>query len=80
MYRTQTIATTLSFPELTGQPHQHVRGPRLKCVHCDRPLECIEQSRRSGTWLGSLLCLYCRREYFYAFQWGQLIEKESGGR
>lgn len=81
MYRAHRIATAPTFPELTaGQPHQHLRGPRLDCAHCDHPLECVDQSRRSGTWLGSLLCPFCRREYFYAYQWGQLTEKESGGR
>jgi hypothetical protein len=57
------------------QTHPQLWGPRLDCANCDHPLECVEQNRRSGTWLGSFLCPYCRSEYFYAYRWGRLIQK-----
>jgi len=50
--------------------HRH-----LQCAHCDHALECVEQNRRSGTWLGSFICPNCRSEYFYAYRWGRLLRK-----
>jgi hypothetical protein len=47
----------------------------LTCSHCKYPLECVEQSRRAGSWLGSLLCPNCRNEYLYAYRWGRLMRK-----
>ena len=47
----------------------------IRCAHCDHPLECVEQNRRSGTWLGSFMCPNCRSEYFYAYRWGRLLPK-----
>jgi hypothetical protein len=38
-------------------------------------LECVEQNRRSGTWVGSFICPNCRSEYFYAYRWGRLLRK-----
>jgi len=38
-------------------------------------LECVEQNRRSGTWVGSFICPNCRSEYFYAYRWGRLLKK-----
>ena len=50
-------------------------GRHLSCSHCTHSLECVEQNRRSGTWLGSFICPNCRSEYFYAYRWGQLVKK-----
>jgi hypothetical protein len=50
-------------------------GANLICSHCKYPLECVEQSRRAGSWLGSLLCPNCRNEYLYAYRWGRLMRK-----
>jgi len=47
----------------------------LICSHCAYPLECVEQNRRAGSWLGSLLCPNCRNEYLYAYRWGRLMRK-----
>ena len=47
----------------------------LICLHCGHPLECVEQSRHSGSWLGSLLCPNCRNEYLYAYRWGRLMRR-----
>jgi Zn finger protein HypA/HybF involved in hydrogenase expression len=52
-----------------------MRSPELICTRCDDTLECVEQSRRSGTWLGSLICPKCRSEYFYAYRWGRLMRR-----
>lgn len=57
------------------QPEFQVRSRHLNCGHCDYALECVEQSRRSGTWLGSFICPNCRSEYFYAYRWGRLVRK-----
>jgi hypothetical protein len=46
------------------------------CVHCMHSLECVEQNRRSGTWVGSFICPNCRSEYFYAYRWGKLLKKD----
>jgi hypothetical protein len=53
----------------------HADGHTLVCSHCKYPLECVEQSRRAGSWLGSLLCPNCRNEYLYAYRWGRLMRK-----
>lgn len=53
----------------------HIGALHLNCGHCNYALECVEQNRRSGTWLGSLICPNCRSEYFYAYQWGRLERK-----
>jgi hypothetical protein len=45
------------------------------CAQCEYPLECVEQSRRSGSWLGSLICPNCRSEYLYAYRWGRLMRR-----
>ncbi len=47
----------------------------LRCSHCEHPLECLDKTRRSGTWLGSFMCPNCRSEYFYAYRWGRLVQK-----
>ena len=57
------------------QSDYHVGTPHLNCGHCDYSLECLEQNRRSGTWLGSFICPNCRSEYFYAYRWGRLVRK-----
>jgi hypothetical protein len=53
----------------------HLHGPALICGHCTHGLECVEQNRRSGTWVGSFICPNCRSEYFYAYRWGRLLKK-----
>ena len=57
------------------QPGPFPRGRQLPCKHCDHPLECVDQSRLTGTWLGSFICPNCRSEYFYAYRWGRLVKK-----
>jgi hypothetical protein len=52
-----------------------LHGRALTCVHCTYGLECVEQNRRSGTWVGSFICPNCRSEYFYAYRWGRLLKK-----
>jgi hypothetical protein len=61
--------------DAAGVPDPPVHGRHLNCAHCDHPLECVEQNRRSGTWLGSFMCPNCRSEYFYAYRWGRLLPK-----
>lgn len=56
-------------------PGYYLHGRHLSCSHCDYTLECLEQNRRSGTWLGSFICPNCRSEYFYAYRWGRLVKK-----
>jgi hypothetical protein len=53
----------------------HLHGRVLTCGHCTYGLECVEQNRRSGTWVGSFICPNCRSEYFYAYRWGRLLKK-----
>jgi len=53
-----------------------VHGRALTCAHCMHHLECVEQNRRSGTWVGSFMCPNCRSEYFYAYRWGKLLKKD----
>ena len=57
------------------QSEYQLRSPHLQCSHCEYPIECVEQNRRSGTWLGSFICPNCRSEYFYAYRWGRLMRK-----
>ena len=54
----------------------HLHGRALTCAHCMHGLECVEQNRRSGTWVGSFICPNCRSEYFYAYRWGKLLKKD----
>jgi hypothetical protein len=49
--------------------------PGLVCLQCASPLECVEQNRRAGTWVGSLMCPHCRSEYLYAYRWGRLLRR-----
>ena len=57
------------------QTDAHLHGRVLTCAHCMHGLECVEQNRRSGTWVGSFICPNCRSEYFYASRWGKLLKK-----
>ena len=57
------------------QSGDRLQGLSVNCLHCEYPLECVEQNRRSGSWLGSLICANCRSEYFYAYRWGRLMRK-----
>ena len=52
-----------------------LRSPHLICSQCDHKLECVEQNRSAGTWLGSLICPNCRSEYLYAYRWGRLMRR-----
>ena len=63
-------ATAAGMPPGHHAPRQH-----LNCSQCEYPIECVEQNRRSGTWLGSFICPNCRSEYFYAYRWGRLMRK-----
>jgi hypothetical protein len=58
-------------------PHGTFQGrdPHLSCGHCKHSLECVDQSRRSGSWLGSFICPNCRSEYFYGYRWGRLVRR-----
>lgn len=53
----------------------HARRSDFVCAQCAYPLECVEQSRRAGSWLGSLICPNCRSEYLYAYRWGRLMRR-----
>jgi hypothetical protein len=66
-------ATSARPTDLRPGPNPH--GRPLACKHCDYGLECVDQSRRTGTWLGSFMCPNCRSEYFYAYRWGNLVKK-----
>jgi hypothetical protein len=57
------------------QSNARLQKEQLICSHCAHPLECVEQSRHSGSWLGSLLCPNCRNEYLYAYRWGRLMRR-----
>jgi transposase-like protein len=77
MPRSQTNPVNAEEPGVSAglQSNLQMRNPHLNCSHCDYTLECVEQNRRSGTWLGSFICPNCRSEYFYAYRWGRLIRK-----
>lgn len=66
-------------PNGHGVADVHVDKPglaaRLTCTHCSNGLECVEQNRREGAWVGSYICPHCRSEYFYAYRWGRLLRK-----
>ena len=62
-------AVRLAHP--TGMHHR--RG--ISCPLCSHRLECVEQNRRSGAWLGLLLCPNCRSEYLYAYRSGRLSSR-----
>ncbi len=70
-----------SIENMTGAPvvpdvhADSVHGRALRCGRCTYGLECVEQNRRSGTWVGSFICPNCRSEYFYAYRWGRLLKK-----
>jgi hypothetical protein len=68
-----TVAGAHAASELHADGHLH--GRALTCAHCTYGLECVEQNRRSGTWVGSFICPNCRSEYFYAYRWGRLLRK-----
>jgi hypothetical protein len=78
MRRSHAFTPTEASPHLAAaglQSDYQIRSLHLNCGHCDYPLECLEQNRHSGTWLGSFLCPNCRSEYFYAYRWGRLVRK-----
>jgi len=57
-------------------PRAHaLRGRVLTCTRCAHAMECVEQNRRSGTWVGSFICPNCRGEYLYAYRWGRLLKR-----
>jgi len=77
MPRAHTSGQTSGFHFASAglQADTDLRTPQLHCETCEYPLECVEQNRRSGTWLGSFMCPNCRSEYFYAYRWGRLVQK-----
>ena len=86
MPRAHTSSGTFDEPRLDSGRHAFglsgdldpispVRVRHMSCSHCDHPLECVEQNRLMGTWLGSFMCPNCRSEYFYAYRWGRLERK-----
>jgi transposase-like protein len=62
-------------PTIFATSTVQMHSPELSCSRCEYTLECVEQNRRSGTWLGSFICPNCRSEYFYAYRWGRLMQK-----
>jgi hypothetical protein len=68
-------AQSTAQPAVTPHADAQLQGRALTCVHCTHGLECVEQNRRSGTWVGSFICPNCRSEYFYAYRWGRLLKK-----
>ena len=71
-----SLAANAASPDpATLHADAHLHGRALTCVHCTYGLECVEQNRRSGTWVGSFICPNCRSEYFYAYRWGRLLKK-----
>ena len=77
MARAHTSGQTSGFHFASAalQADSDLRSPQLQCEHCEHPLECVDQNRRAGTWLGSFICPNCRSEYFYAYRWGRLLKK-----
>ena len=77
MPRAHTAIASASGAQARGDVHADVPHPgrALTCAHCTYGLECVEQNRRSGTWVGSFICPNCRSEYFYAYHWGRLLRK-----
>lgn len=57
------------------RPDRPWRAEPLTCSRCATGLECVEQNRRAGAWVGSYLCPRCRSEYFYGYRWGHLLQK-----
>ena len=68
-----TLSGAVHASEVRAEAHLH--GRVLTCAHCTYGLECVEQNRRAGSWVGSFLCPNCRSEYLYAYRWGRLLEK-----
>jgi len=68
-------AATAAHSAMDVHADAHLHGRALTCAHCTYGLECVEQNRRSGTWVGSFICPNCRSEYFYAYRWGRLLKK-----
>ena len=75
MPRAYGLMAASSAPMTNLQTGANAHRRHLACEHCDYALECVDQSRRTGTWLGSFICPNCRSEYFYAYHWGRLVKK-----
>lgn len=75
MPRTQEFSRDFDAGRLAAAGLQDGGSVHLNCGYCNYSLECVEQNRRSGTWLGSFICPNCRSEYFYAYRWGRLVRK-----
>jgi len=76
--RRSSLSTTpraVDLSTLNLQSGLQVGKRDFSCARCEYPLECVEQSRRAGSWLGSLICPNCRSEYFYAYRWGRLMRR-----
>lgn len=77
MPRAHSSLSALSGAHAAADPYEGrpLHGRVLTCSHCAYGLECVEQNRRSGSWVGSFMCPNCRSEYFYAYRWGRLLKK-----
>jgi hypothetical protein len=75
----RTHSSLGSVPDANAIGDVHAEPPALTegltCSHCSNGLECVEQNRREGAWVGSYICPRCRSEYFYAYRWGRLLRK-----
>ncbi|MCA1559999.1 MAG: hypothetical protein LC753_06790 [Acidobacteria bacterium] len=60
-----------------GLRQAETRSRDRECDHCEHPLECVEQNRRMGTWLGSFICPNCRAEYLYVYRWSRLMRRSD---
>ena len=69
----RTVSGAQAAPAL--QPCPHLHGRALTCTRCAHGLECVEQNRRAGSWVGSFICPKCRSEYLYAYRWGRLFDR-----
>lgn len=67
-----------------GLPQEdQTRSRERTCDRCEHPLECVEQNRRMGTWVGSFICPNCRAEYLYVYRWSRLMrrsDEHAGGK
>jgi hypothetical protein len=76
MPRAQSSLVSGAGSQIAATVHADAQhGRAMTCSHCMYTLECVEQNRRSGTWVGSFICPNCRSEYFYAYRWGTLSKK-----
>ena len=65
--------TLMRGPQAFRPDLDRTQSQALTCQRCTHPLECVDQHRRAGGWLGALLCPNCRTEYLYAYRWDRLV-------